>query len=54
MTRQGLRDLNYYGPRSVKSADEAPPSELVADTKLGPTAEAPVTAAVETQDGVTK
>jgi len=50
-TRQGLRDLNYYGPRRVKSADGAPPVETVADTAVGPAAEAPVTAAVETPDG---
>ena len=46
-TKQGLRDLNSYGPRRV---DTAPPAATVAET-----ANPPVTAAVETRDGgVTK
>ena len=48
-TKQGLRDLNYYGPRRVKDAAEAPPAAPVADTEAvpeaGPAAPPPVEAA---------
>jgi hypothetical protein len=44
-TKQGLRDLNYYGPRRVKDAAEAPPAGPVADTPAaGPPAPPPVEA----------
>ena len=47
-TKQGLRDLNYYGPRRVKDAAGDPPAAVVADGKAEPdTAAAP--AAVEAQ-----
>ena len=55
-TRQRLRDLNSYGPRHVKSVDEASPAATVADKESGPEAEQPVAAAVVAtpDEGVTK
>ena len=32
-TKQGLRDLNHYGPRRVKDAAGDPPAEAVADAE---------------------
>jgi hypothetical protein len=47
-TKQGLRDLNYYGPRRVKDAAGDPPAAVVVDGQTEPdTAAAP--AAVEAQ-----
>jgi hypothetical protein len=56
MTRQGLRDLNSYGPRPVKSVEGAPPAATVADKETAPQAGPPASAAVDTHDdgGVTK
>ena len=44
-TKQGLRDLNYYGPRLVKGAVEGPPAETVADGEAA--VEAPTPAPLE-------
>jgi hypothetical protein len=46
-TKQGLLDLNYYGPRRVKDAAGAPPAAPVADTEAGPEAGPPATPPVE-------
>ena len=46
-TKQGLLDLNYYGPRRVKDAAEAPPAATVADAEAGPAAEPPAAPPVE-------
>ena len=49
-TKQGLRDLNYYGPRRVKDAAGAPPAATVADAdspEAGPPATPPVEAPAE-------
>ena len=48
-TKQGLLDLNYYGPRRVKDAAAAPPAAPVAGTEAGPE-EAPATPPVEAHD----
>jgi hypothetical protein len=44
-TKQGLRDLNYYGPRRVKDAAEGPPAATVPGREISrdapPLAEAP-------------
>ena len=50
MTKQGLRDLNYYGPRRVKDAAAAPPAAPVADAEAGPEAAPPATPPVEAHD----
>ena len=50
-TKQGLRDLNYYGPRRVKDAAGAPPAAPVADGEAGPEAGPPATPPVEAHDG---
>jgi hypothetical protein len=57
-TRQGLRDLNYYGPRRAKPGDP-PAAEVVAAApaaaEIGPEAAPPVPPAVEAPDeGVSK
>jgi len=49
-TKQGLRDLNYYGPRRVKDAAGAPPAAPVADAEAGPEAGPPATPPVEAPD----
>ena len=49
-TKQGLRDLNYYGPRRVKDADGAPPAAAVADGEAGPEAGPPAPPPDEAHD----
>ena len=49
-TKQGLRDLNYYGPRRVKDAAGAPPAAAVADPEAGPEAGPPAPPPVEAPD----
>jgi len=49
-TKQGLRDLNYYGPRRVKDAAGDPPPAPVADPEAGPVAGPPATPPVEAHD----
>ena len=56
-TRQGLRDLNHYGPKrvkdgAVKDGAEAPPTGAVAEAATGPEAAAPVAPPVEAHDEV--
>jgi len=47
-TKQGLRDLNYYGPRRVKDAAGEPAAATVADGDTGVEARPPAPpAAVE-------
>lgn len=46
-TKQGLRDLNYYGPRRVKNAAGDPPAAAVADGEVGPEAGPPDRSPVE-------
>jgi hypothetical protein len=46
VTKQGVRDLNYYGPRRGKGVAEAP----VADEKIAAEAEPPVTSAIGPHD----
>jgi hypothetical protein len=44
ITKQGVRDLNHYGPRRAKEvAAEAPPAAAVADEQTGPEAGPPAT-----------
>jgi hypothetical protein len=51
VTKQGVRDLNYYGPRKGKAVAGAP----VTDEKIAPEAGPPVTSAIGTHDeGATK
>ena len=51
MTKQGLRDLNYYGPRVKKGVAGA----MVAEEKIAPEAQPAVAAAIEAPDeGATK
>lgn len=51
ITKQGVRDLNYYGPRRGKGVAEAP----VADDKIAPEAEPPVTSVIgPPDDGASK
>ncbi len=40
-TKQGLRDLNYYGPRPAKGTTSAPQAAVGADADTGPGAEPP-------------
>ena len=54
MTKQGLRDLNYYGPRAVKNDAGDPPAATVADGETASAAEPPATTPVEAHDGVAK
>jgi hypothetical protein len=49
-TKQGLRDLNYYGPRRVKDAAGDPAAAPVADTEAGPEAGPPAPPPVEVHD----
>jgi hypothetical protein len=52
MTKQGLRDLNYYGPRALKDAPEDPPVATVADgEKTGSEAGPPAPTPVEAPEG---
>ena len=46
ITKQGVRDLNYYGPRAGKGVAGA----TVAEEKVAPAAPPPVTAAIEAHD----
>jgi hypothetical protein len=46
-TKQGLRDLNDYGPRRVKNAAGDPPAAAVADEEVGPEAGPPARSPVE-------
>ena len=50
-TKQGLRDLNYYGPRRVKDAAGDPPAATTPDggtgQDAGPPAPLPVEAGAE-------
>jgi hypothetical protein len=46
-TKQGLLDLNYYGPRRVKDAAGAPPAAPVAATEAGPEEAPPAAPPVE-------
>src|ERR1044071_10222706 len=46
-TKQGLRDLNYYGPRHVKDAAQAaegPPAATAPDREISPDAPTPAEA----------
>lgn len=43
ITKQGIRDLNYYGPRRVKDGAEAPPAAAVADAETAVEAGPPAT-----------
>ena len=38
ITKQGVRDLNYYGPRRGKGVAEAPVAATVGDEKIAPEA----------------
>ena len=46
-TKQGLRDLNYYGPRRVKDGSGDPAAAPIADTEAGPEAGPPAAPPVE-------
>ena len=48
-TRQGLRDLNYYGPKPVKTPAETPPAAAVV-AETSPAAEPPVAATAEAHE----
>jgi hypothetical protein len=50
LTRQGLRDLNHYGPRPAKAAAETSPEAAIADAVTSPEAAPPVTPPVEAHD----
>jgi hypothetical protein len=43
ITKQGVRDLNHYGPRRVKEVAEAPAAATVSDTQTGAEAGPPAT-----------
>ena len=45
ITKQGVRDLNYYGPRPGKGVAEVPVAAPVADENIAPEAQPPVTSA---------
>jgi hypothetical protein len=47
-TKQGLRDLNYYGPRRVKNAAGDPPAAAVGDGETVPQAGPPAASPAET------
>jgi len=49
-TKQGLRDLNYYGPRRVKDGAEDPPTTAGVAAESGPNAGPPAIPAVDAQD----
>ena len=46
-TKQGLRDLNYYGPRRAKNAAGDSPAAAVAEPETGPQAGPPAPSPVE-------
>ena len=46
-TKQGIQDLNYYGPRRAKNAAGDPPAAAVADGETAPDAGQPAPAPVE-------
>jgi hypothetical protein len=50
MTKQGVRDLNFYGPRRAKEVAEAPPAATVADEPTGSEA-APLATTGTSDDG---
>ena len=50
ITKQGVRDLNYYGPRRGKAVAGAPVAAPGADDKIAPEAEPPVTSASGVHD----
>jgi hypothetical protein len=50
MTRQGIRDLNYYGPRRVPATSVAPTSLAEAPTVPAQPAEPQVVAAVSADE----
>jgi len=50
VTKQGVRDLNYYGPRGPKAVAEATVAATVADEKSAAEAQPPVIAAGGTDD----
>jgi hypothetical protein len=50
ITKQGVRDLNYYGPRKGKAAPGAPVAATVADETFAPQARPPVTSAIGARD----
>ena len=43
-TKQGLRDLNYYGPRRVKDAAEGAPPAMAPAEEISPDAPTPAEA----------
>ena len=51
ITKQGVRDLNHYGPRRAKDAAESPPAATVAATETGPEAAPQVTSPAEDDGG---
>ncbi len=51
MTKQGVRDLNFYGPRRAKEGAEAPPAATVADEPTGSEAAPPATAGAADDGG---
>ena len=52
ITKQGVRDLNYYGPRREKGVEGAPAAATVAgaDEKSAPEARPPVSSASEAHE----
>jgi len=50
ITKQGVRDLNYYGPRRGKGVAGAPAAAPVADDEIAPAAEPPVASAIGPHD----
>ena len=50
ITKQGVRDLNYYGPRRGSGVPGSPVAAPVADEKIAPEARPPVTSAIGAQD----
>jgi hypothetical protein len=52
MTKQGVRDLNHYGPRRAKEVPaEAPPAATVADGQTSPEAGLPATSGASDDGG---
>jgi hypothetical protein len=51
ITKQGVRDLNYYGPRRGKDAAGAPPAATVEDAENGPEAGPPAVSGVSDDGG---
>lgn len=50
VTKQGVRDLNYYGPRRREGVAGAPVTAAVADEEIAPEARPPGTSAVGAHD----